>query len=111
MSTLYLTVVIFLSYRTEKKAMRNGEWKTPGGMTVVIKVTPKKKQKKPSPHFVYPPKSILLRGTSTQTHFWKVLPDFAALFLPARLFFFTSYNSETHSESLVSIVSIKLRKG
>lgn len=50
MSTLYLTVVTLFSYRMEKKAMRNGEWKTPGGMTVVIKVTPKKK--KPSPHFV-----------------------------------------------------------
>lgn len=42
MSTRYLTVVILVSYRMEKKAMRNGEWKTPGGMTVVIKVKPKK---------------------------------------------------------------------
>lgn len=108
MPELYLTVVILLSYRMEKKAMRNGEWKTPGVMTVVIKVTSKKKNPR---HTFLTPKSILMSGISTQTHFWKVLLDFAALFLPARLFFFTSYNSETHSESLVSIVSIKLWKG
>lgn len=39
---------IFLhSSRTERKAMRNGEWKTPGAMTVVIKVRYLKKH----PHY------------------------------------------------------------
>lgn len=33
-----LATVFLPPSRTERKAMRNGEWKTPGAMTVVIKV-------------------------------------------------------------------------